>query len=265
MILTLDVGNTSLHGGVFENDNLILQFRKPAQWRSSSDELGIFFRSVLRENGIAPEKITAVSICSVVPDADHSIRNSFLKYFDLTPFELQPGVKTGLQIRYRNPLEVGADRIANAIAATEIYHDRNLIIADFGTATIFCVINKAREYLGGIIVPGIQISLEALVRKTAKLHSVEIVNRETVVGRTTAESIQSGMFFGQIGIVREITGRVTAEAFGGEQPIVIGTGGFSSLFANEGLFDAVHPDLVLHGLYRALRLNQPARNIHQKP
>lgn len=260
MILTLDVGNTSLLGGVFENGNVILQFRKTSIVRSSSDELGVFFRGVLRENGIAPDNIEGVSICSVVPDADHSIRNAFIKYFDITPFELRPGAKTGLQIRYHNPLEVGADRIANAIAAVNLYHNQNLIITDFGTATTFCVISKAREYLGGIIAPGVQISLETLVRNTAKLHSVEIINLEKTVGRTTAESIQSGLFLGQLGAVKEVIQRVTAEAFAGVKPIVIGTGGFSSLFADEGLFDAIHTDLALHGLYLALKLNQSRIN-----
>ncbi len=256
MILTLDVGNTSLLGGIFENGNLILQFRKPSLVRSSSDELGVFFRAVLRENGLVPDKIEAVSICSVVPDADHSIRNAFIKYFDITPFELQPGAKTGLQICYSNPLEVGADRIANAIAAINLYPNRNLIIADFGTATTFCVISETREYLGGIIIPGIQISLETLVRNTAKLHSVEIIDLHKTVGRTTVESIQSGLFLGQLGAAKEVIQRVTVEAFAGVQPIVIGTGGFSSLFADEGPFDAIHPDLALYGLYQALQLNQ---------
>lgn len=255
MILTLDVGNTTLHGGVFENESLILQFRKPTFYRSSSDEMGVFLRSVLRENGISPESINRVAICSVVPDADHSLRNTFKKYFDLTPFELQPGVKTGLQIRYRNPLEVGADRIANAIAATHIYPNKNLIITDFGTATTFCIISKQREYLGGIIVPGLQISLEALVQKTAKLQSVEIIACENIIGRSITESIQSGLYHSQLGTVREITQQVTSKTFDGEKPIVIGTGGFSSLFNGSDIFYAIHPDLALLGLRYALDLN----------
>lgn len=255
MILTLDVGNTTLYGGVFDGEKLILRFRKTSKINSSSDEMGLFMRSVLRENGIAPDAIENISICSVVPDADHSIRNAFIKYFNRTPFELQPGVKTGLQIRYRNPLEVGADRIATAIAATKFYPDNNIIVVDFGTATTFCVLSRKREYMGGIIVPGIQISLEALVQKAAKLHSVEIIEGGQVVGRTTAESIQSGLYYGQVGIVREITQRVTQETFRGAKPIVLGAGGFSSLFANCGLFDAILPDLVLFGLMHAQRLN----------
>ncbi|NOZ74253.1 MAG: type III pantothenate kinase [FCB group bacterium] len=256
MILTLDVGNTTLYGGIFENDSLILEFRKTSKLRGSSDEMGIFLRSVLRENGIPPEHIEDVSICSVVPDVDHTIRNVFFKYFHLTPFELQPGVKTGMQIRYENPLEVGADRIANAIAATQLYPGKNIIVVDFGTATTFCVITKSREYLGGIIVPGMQISLEALVQKTAKLHSVEIVKRNHILGRTTTGSIQSGLYYGQIGTVREITQRITDELFQKEKPFIVGTGGFHRLFAESELFDALHPDLVLQGLYYALRLNR---------
>lgn len=256
MILTLDIGNTTFHGGVFKDDELVFQFRKTSQTRGSSDEIGVFLKTVLTTNGFNPDDITQISLCSVVPDAVYFVRNACQKYFHITPFELKAGVKTGLKILYRNPLEVGADRIANSIAAIQRYPDQNLIIVDFGTATTFCVINKKREYMGGIIVPGINISMEALVEKTAKLQAVEIVERQNVIGRTTAASIQSGLYFGQIGIVNEIVGRVTEEAFGGERPLIISTGGFSVLFSNTRLFDDVIPDLALLGLKEALNMNQ---------
>ncbi|NQV15794.1 type III pantothenate kinase [bacterium] len=256
MILTLDIGNTTFHGGVFKDDDLVFQFRKTSANRDSSDEMGVFLRSVLEANHIAPDEIDEISLCSVVPDAIYSVRSACIKYFNLTPFELKAGVKTGLKIRYRNPLEVGADRIANAIAATHRYPDKNLIIVDFGTATTFCVVNQQKEYLGGVIVPGLNISMESLVQRTAKLQAVEIIERSKVIGRTTAASIQSGLYFGQIGIVREIIQRVTEEAYNGSRPIIIGTGGFSALFSNSDLFDAVIPDLALLGLKRALLLNR---------
>lgn len=256
MILVLDIGNTTLHGGVFKDDKLIFQFRKTSINRVSSDEMGVFLRSVLLANNIKSDEIEEIALCSVVPDAVHFVRNACIKYFNRSPFELKAGVKTGLKIRYRNPLEVGADRIANGIAAIHKYPGKNLIIVDFGTATVFCVINTDKEYLGGIIVPGIDISLESLVQRTAKLQPVEIIEPKKVVGTSTVASIQSGLYFGQIGIVREVTQRVTKEEFGGNQPVIIGTGGFSGLFSNCGLFQTVIPDLALQGLRLALLLNR---------
>jgi type III pantothenate kinase len=255
MILCLDVGNTTIHGGVFERDQLKMQFRRTSEFRASSDELGMFLRGVLRENGVDPAGIEQIAFCSVVPDAIHSLRNCCLKYFNKSPFILQAGVKTGLKIKYRNPLEVGADRIANAIAATHLYPDRNLIVVDFGTATTFCAINREKEYLGGVILAGLRISMEALEEKTAKLPPVEIIPMKNALGRATVESIQSGLYFGQIGMVKEIKAQITAEAFPEDAPLVIATGGFSTLFDKSGLFDVIIPDLVLKGLNLALRMN----------
>lgn len=256
MILCLDIGNTQIHGGVFENDKLVLQFRKTSKDQSSSDEYGIFLRTVLRENNVDPAKIDKVSICSVVPSVVHSLRNACLKYFSKTPFVLQTGVKTGLKIKYKNPAEVGSDRIANSIAATNMYPQQNIIIVDFGTATTVCVINKEKEYLGGCILPGIRISMEALESKTAKLPRVDIVKKSSVIGQTTIDSIQTGLYFGQYGMVKEIIERSKQETFPGEPCVVIGTGGFSSLFDKEGLFDLIVPELVLRGIARATHLNE---------
>ncbi len=259
MILSLDVGNTTIHGGVFDGDVLKAQFRRTSEFRASSDELGIFLRSVLRENDIDPTAIHQIAICSVVPDAIHSLRNACLKYFKLNPFLLQAGTKTGLKIKYRNPLEVGADRIANSIAASHLFPNRDLLIVDFGTATTFCAVNNEKDYLGGVIIAGLRISMEALETKTAKLPSVEIVSMREALGRSTVESIQSGLYYGQVGTVREVTARLIKECFSNssskEPPIVIATGGFAGLFEKENLFDEIIPDLVLKGLNLALRLN----------
>lgn len=259
MILSLDVGNTTIHGGVFAGDKLLMQFRRTSEFRASSDELGIFLRGVLRENSIDPQGISQIAICSVVPDAIYSLRGACIKYFNITPFLLQAGVKTGLKIKYRNPLEVGADRIANAIAGTHLYPGENLIIVDFGTATTFCAINAEREYLGGVILAGLKISMEALETKTAKLPPVEIVQMKQALGRSTIESIQSGLFYGQMGMVKEITTRLTEECFSesekSKKPRVIATGGFAGLFDKTGLFDVIIPDLVLKGLNLALHMN----------
>lgn len=255
MILCLDVGNTQILGGVFDGDKLQMQFRRTSEFRASSDELGMFLRAVLRENKIEPDTIKQVAMCSVVPDAIYSLRNACIKYFGKTPFVLQAGVKTGLKIKYRNPLEVGADRIANSIAATHLYPNENLLIVDFGTATTFCAINKEREYLGGVILAGLRISMEALESRTAKLPSVEITSLKETLGRSTVESIQSGLYFGNIGMVKEIRERLTQECFNGSATRVIATGGFSSLFEKANLFDQIVPDLVLRGLNYALKMN----------
>lgn len=255
MILCLDVGNTTIHGGVFDGDSLEVQFRRTSEFRASSDELGLFLRGVLRENGVEPAQIEKIAFCSVVPDAIHSLRNCCVKYFGKTPFILQAGAKTGLKIKYRNPLEVGADRIADAIAATHLFPDRNLIVGDFGTATTFSAISKDKEFLGGVILAGLRLSMEALEEKTAKLPTVEIISMKQALGRSTVESLQSGLFFGQIGMAKELTKRITEEVFADSPPIVIGTGGFSGLFEKSGLFDSIVPDLVLRGLYLSLKMN----------
>lgn len=255
MILCLDVGNSQLYAGLFEGDRLVTQFRKTSTSKSSSDEFGLFLKSTLRENNVDPQKVKAIAICSVVPDVVYSLKGACQKYFGLTPFVLQAGVKTGLKIRYHNPLEVGADRIANSIAAVDLYPAENLVVVDFGTATTFCAINKTKEYLGGIIIAGLRISMEALEERTAKLPSVEIVKPTQVIGRSTVESIQSGLYFGHLATVRGLIERISREAFDGEDFKVIGTGGFSQLYREEKLFDVVVSDLVLKGLLKSLAMN----------
>lgn len=261
MLLTLDVGNSQIFGGVWDGETLKVTFRRTSSIRASSDEFGAFFRTILRENDVDPAAIEAAAICSVVPDAMHSLRNGFRKYFQLDPFVLQPGVKTGLKIRYRNPLEVGADKIANAIGGAARFPGRNLIIVDFGTATTLCAVSKDREYLGGIITPGLRISMAALESQTARLPTVEIARPAEVLGRSTVESIQSGLYHGTLAVVRFLSAAVTREHFGQEPPVVIGTGGFGSLFEGEALFDAFIPELPLIGLRRAVELlkDAPAR------
>lgn len=258
MILTLDVGNSQIFGGVFLNRELTMRFRKPSGHATSSDELGLFLRGVLRENEIDPSGVEQIALCSVVPDVIYSLRSCCRKYFTIDPFILQAGVKTGLKVGYRNPLEVGPDRIANAIAATHLYPDRNVIVVDLGTATTFDVIRAGRDFLGGLILPGLRISMEALEKNTARLPNVEIVSAIELIGRSTIECIQSGLYYGHRAMLRELTRQIRTEALGGAPVVVIGTGGFSRLFEREGVFDVVLPDLVLVGLERALSLNPGA-------
>lgn len=256
MLLTLDVGNSQIFAGVYDGSELKTTFRRTSSIRASSDEFGTFFRATLRENGVDPEEIEMAAICSVVPDAVHSLRNCFRKYFQFDPFLLQPGAKTGLKIRYRNPLEVGADKIANAIGAVVRFPGRNLLIVDFGTATTICAVTKDREYLGGVITPGLNISMAALESHTARLPTVEIVRPAEVLGRSTVESIQSGLYFGTLAAVRSLTAAIAAEHFTNGPPVVVGTGGFGRLFEEERLFDAYVPELPLIGLRRAVELSQ---------
>jgi type III pantothenate kinase len=256
VILTLDVGNSQIFGGLFEAGELTLRFRKTSRPPTSSDELGLFLRNVIRESARDPAGVEQIALCSVVPEIIYSLRSCCRKYFRIDPFILRPGVKTGLKIRYRNPLEVGPDRIANAIGATHLYPDRHLIVIDFGTATTFDVVRAGGDYLGGIILPGLRIAMEALEKNTARLPTVEIVPPGAVVGRSTVESIQAGLYFGNLAMVRGLTREIRNEAFRGEPAVVIGTGGFSRLFEQEKVFDALLPDLVLVGLERAVGLNE---------
>jgi type III pantothenate kinase len=258
VILTLDAGNSQIFGGVFDGGALTVRFRKPSRPSTSSDELGLFLRSVIRENGGDPATITQVALCSVVPELLYSLRSCCRKYFGIDPFVLQAGVRTGLKIRYRNPLDVGPDRIANAIAATHLRAGDNLVVIDFGTATTLDAISSSREFLGGVILPGLRIQMEALEKNTARLPSVEIVSSDELIGRSTVECIQSGLYFGNRAAVSGLIQELRARAFEGRPATVIATGGFSRLFERDGLFDAVVPDLVLLGLERALALNSAA-------
>ena len=202
MILCLDVGNSQIYGGLFDGGRLRAQFRRSSTVHSSSDELGVFFRSVLRENQVNPDDVSAIAICSVVPDMLYSLRACCQRYFRLEPLVLKPGVKTGLKIAYRDPKEVGADRIADAVGAIKLFPGRNLIVADFGTATTLCAITKHKEFLGGNIIPGVRLAMEALETRTAQLPSVEIVTPSSALGRSTVESIQAGLYWSNVGMVR---------------------------------------------------------------
>ena len=256
MLLCLDIGNSQIHGGVFDGDALRCQFRQTTHPLGSSDEFGVFFLAVLRENGVDPAAVRRAAVCSVVPPALYPVRSACVKYFQCEPFVLQAGVKTGLKVRYRNPHEVGADRIAGAVAATQRRPAANLIVVDCGTATTFDVVTAEADYLGGAILPGVGISVETLAGRTAKLPTVEIHRPATALGRSTIESIQAGVYHGHVGAIRQLLGELTREVFGGLRPYVVGTGGFARLFEPENLFDEIVPELVLLGLKHAEQLNR---------
>ncbi len=264
MILALDIGNSQIFGGVFSGEELLLQFRKAHSQVLSSDEAGIYFKAVLRENNIDPKNIERIVMCSVVPDLMHSIASACVKYFHIRPFVLRTGVKTGLNIKYRNPSEVGTDRIANSIAGTHMFPDKNLIIVDMGTATTFCVVTKKREYLGGLILPGLKLMMESLEWGTSKLPKVEIVKSFEVVARSTIENIQSGLYVGNLCILEGIISRIKQEYFAEEEVLVIGTGGFSKLFEDQEIFHEWVPGLILKGLKYALDLNSSHSNVVER-
>ncbi len=259
MLLTVDVGNTTIQCGLFEGEKLALQFRRSTNPKLSSDELGLFFRDVLALNNFDYKTVERIACCSVVPAINHSLSNCFRKYFFKEALFIQAGIKTGLKIKYANPREIGADRIAGAIGAVHAAASsggaKNLIVVDMGTATTVDVITKNNEYLGGAILPGASMSVHALSEGTAQLPSVEVVQPKNVCGSSTIEAIQSGVFYGQAGAVRELVSKMEESVFGGERAFVIGTGGFSRSFESAGLFDLVLPDLVLQGLKVALDMN----------
>lgn len=248
MILCLDIGNTHIFSGLFVDGEIKLRFRYPSKYPCTSDMLGLFLKNVLQENGFNPAEIKAICLSSVVPSLDYSVTAACAKYFSIAPLELKPGVKTGLKLEIKNPLALGADRIANAVAALHYFPNKNIIVIDFGTATTLCAISKQRIYLGGAILPGFKISMEALFQNTAKLSSVEIIKPESALGKTTETNIQSGLYYGQLGAVKEIIHHYKTQVFNNEEVVVLATGGYAQLFENENLFSLNVPDLILHGL-----------------
>ena len=248
MLMCLDVGNSQIHGGIFKDNELLFQFRKNTSSGVSSDELGIFLRSVLRENITDPKLISAVSICSVVPHMDYSLKSAIKRYFTDHLLFVQPGVKSGLRIKYGNPAEVGADRIVTGLAAQSFYPDRDLLVVDFGTATTVDAISKNGDYLGGSILGGTKLIVSALESKTAKLPSVEIIKPKKACGNSTVTSIQSGIYWSMVGGVKQISEKIAEEVFDGKKPLIVGTGGVGKVFLDAEIFDHYIPDLVLQGL-----------------
>lgn len=246
-----------MHGAVYDGERFVMQFRRESS-RSSRDEIGLFLVSVLREHGVDPNAVSRIGVSCVVPDEMHSLRNACRIYFELEPLFLEAGLKTRLKIKTRNPLEVGADRIANAIAVSEMYPGTNVMVVDFGTAITLDAVTSRREYLGGSICAGLGLAMKALGSNTAKLPFVEITRPTAALGKSTIECIQGGLYFGYFGMIKELTGRLRKEAFGDEPSRVVATGGFSQLYRDSGLFDEIVPDLVLRGLNLMLGFNPEA-------
>lgn len=247
MIVVMDVGNTNIVFGVYEGKNLLNHWRMTTDKDKTSDEFGMFFMDIFNYEKIDIGKIEAVLIASVVPPIMYSLEHAIKKYFKLDPIVVGPGIKTGINIKYENPREVGADRIVNAVAALEMYKS-SFIIVDFGTATTFCAVTSNGDYLGGVICPGIKISAEALFQKAAKLPRIDLAKPDTVIGRNTVSSMQAGIVYGYVGKVDYIVKRMKKEMK--EDNIkVIATGGLARLIASESeTIDEINGFLALDGL-----------------
>jgi len=249
LLLVIDVGNTNIVFGAYEGKQLKYDWRISTDKEKTSDEYGLLFDQMFNYHGIDRSIVEDIIISSVVPTLMHTLPAMSQRYFNKDPIVIGPGVKTGMNIKYDNPKEVGADRIVNAVAAFEKYGGP-VIIVDFGTANTFCYVNKEGEYLGGVITPGIKISAEALFLRTAKLPKVEIVKPEKVIARNTIGSIQSGLVYGYVGMVDSIIERMLEEMNVTKEEItVVATGGFSTLIAGDSKY-IQHNDkfLTLEGL-----------------
>lgn len=246
MIFVFDVGNTNIVLGLYENDELKHHWRIHTSREKTEDEYGMLILDLFRHVNIHKEQIEGIIISSVVPPIMFALERMCFKYFNQRPLVVGPGIKTGLNIKYENPREVGADRIVNAVAAIHEY-DSPLIIVDFGTATTYCYINENKQYMGGAIAPGINISTEALYTKAAKLPRIEIAKPEGVIGKNTVNAMQAGILYGYVGQVEGIVKRMKEQTF--IEPKVIATGGLANLIAAESsVIDHVDPFLTLKGL-----------------
>ncbi|NLY89396.1 MAG: type III pantothenate kinase [Firmicutes bacterium] len=254
MILVLDAGNTQILLGVYDGEKLLADCRLTTERQRTADEYGLLLMDFFANKNLPANKVDAVVLASVVPPLTSALIEMARAYFHCEPLVVGPGIRTGLFIRYENPREVGADRVANAVAAVRLY-GTPVIIVDFGTATTLCAVNAEAEYLGGIIAPGIGISAEALFHYAAKLPRVELQKPPQVIGKNPVTSIQSGLVYGYTDLVDGLIRRMIAEMDAG-QPRVVATGGYCRIIAKESqMIQIVNPVLTLEGLRFIYHLN----------
>lgn len=249
MLLAFDVGNSNIVIGLYDKDELLDFWRISSKSDKTVDEYAMICMDLFRYHGIDKTKIKTAIISSVVPNLTEHLESMLKGYFGISPLIVGSGIKTGLSMRYENPKELGADRVVNAVAGVH-YYGAPLIIIDFGTATTFCVIDKEKNYLGGVITAGIGISMEALFEKTAKLPKVSLSAPKRAIGKTTVEAMQSGLVYGYAGLVDQMIIRLSNEL--GYQPTeitVVATGGRSENICKHCAYvDVLDPLLTLKGL-----------------
>jgi len=254
MLLVIDIGNSNVVMGLYERDLLRHHWRFATDRQKTEDEYGMLVKSLFDSVGMALDQVSGIIISSVVPPLNDTIERMCGKYLKQKPLTVGPGIKTGLNIKYEYPREVGSDRIVNSVAAIHHY-GTPLIVVDFGTATTFCYVDERGQYWGGAIAPGIGISTEALFSRADKLPRIEIARPASVVGRNTITAMQSGIYYGFVGQVEGIVRRIKAEF--GTEPKVVATGGLASIVANETeCIHVVDPILTLKGLRLIYERNQ---------
>lgn len=257
MILVIDAGNTNVVFAVFDGEKLAGQWRISTDARRTADEYGVWLTQVLEHAGIAPKKIKGAVLASVVPQALFDLRQLARRYFNtelLVIGDPRLAINLGIGVKIDNPREVGSDRLVNAFAAWKRYR-QPLIVVDFGTATTFDVVSGEGNYIGGVIAPGINLSLDALHRAAAKLPTVAVQKPEKVIGTNTIGAMQSGIYYGYVGLIEGIAGRIKAEY--GRSMKVIATGGLAPLYAKAcPLIENLEPDLTILGLRDLYEMNK---------
>lgn len=255
MLLAMDVGNTNVTMGVFDDSSLRSTWRFSTDIAKQADEYGVLMTDLLGHEGVDVGDVSDAVMGSVVPDLDSVFESVCNRYFKVRPLVVGTGIRTGLRIVYDSPRDVGVDRVADAVAAIHLYGPPPIIVVDLGTATVFDGISKEGDYLGGALAPGLGIAAEALFQRAAKLNRVELSAPKAAIGRNTAAALQSGIIFGYVGLVEGIVARFKEE-LGGEAK-VIGTGGYAQLIASETeVIETVNPDLTLEGLRLIFEMNR---------
>ncbi|MBN1221094.1 MAG: type III pantothenate kinase [Anaerolineae bacterium] len=257
MLLTIDIGNTNITLGLFENSQLEYHWRLKTDHERMADEYGLMVVGLMQLRQVDFKQINGVAIASVVPPITQIFTRMVGRFFDQTPLVVGAGVRTGIQVRYDSPRDVGADRIVDAAAAYKLYGGPACVV-DFGTATVFDAISEKGEYLGGAIAPGIGIAAEALFSRTSKLPQVDLVRPPRAIGANTVYAMQSGLIFGYVGLVEGMVARFREEL--GKTMRVIGTGGLAETIAREtNVIEVVNPWLTLQGLQIVWEMNQGYR------